>query len=283
MLPLRAFAVDRKLLLRDIQQPGSLQPCLRAAGLSARSACSRVCSANCVISSALSLRPDDADKCRSNAAADQRSARALLQSDGYGAYTRLADAHRAGGPVTLAACWAHLRRYFYELHVAGLSTTATWTVERMAALWRVEEGVRGSKSEIRLAARRATSAAIVAELFERWETELKRIPRKSKLAEAIRYGIRRRAAFERFLHDGRLDIDNNTVERTIRPQTRRGSLCSSFSSACKQRKRSVVGRVTRAALSGNRIPHRIRCQIGCADLERRARHNLNSGKDIRLD
>ena len=143
----------------------------------------------------------------------------LLQSDGYAAYTRLADAHRAGGPVTLAACWAHLRRYFYELHVAALSTTATWTVERMAALWRVEEEVRGSAPEIRQAARRATSAAIVAELFEHWETELKRIPRKSKLAEAIRYGIRRRTAFERFLHDGRLDIDNNTVERAIRPQT----------------------------------------------------------------
>ncbi len=143
----------------------------------------------------------------------------LLQSDGYGAYQRLADAHRAGGPVTLAACWAHLRRYFYELHVAGLSTTVTWTVERMATLWRVEKEVRGSKPETRLAARRATSAAIVIELFERWQTELGRIPRKSKLAEAIRYGIRRRAAFERFLHDGRLDIDNNTVERTIRPQT----------------------------------------------------------------
>lgn len=143
----------------------------------------------------------------------------LLQSDGYGAYTRLADAGRVGGPVTLAACWAHLRRYFYELHVAGLSTTATWTVERMAALWRVEEEVRGSKPETRLAARRTTSAAIVAELFERWEAELKRIPRKSKLADAIRYGIRRRTAFDRFLHDGRLDIDNNTVERTIRPQT----------------------------------------------------------------
>jgi transposase len=143
----------------------------------------------------------------------------LLQSDGYAAYQRLADAHRAGGPVTLAACWAHLRRYFYELHVAGLSTTATWTVERMTALWRVEAEVRGCKPEIRLAARRATSAAIVAELFERWDAELRHIPRKSKLAEAIRYGIRRRAAFERFLHDGRIDIDNNTVERAIRPQT----------------------------------------------------------------
>jgi len=143
----------------------------------------------------------------------------LLQTDGYGAYIRLADPQRAGGPATLAACWAHLRRYFYELHVAGLSATATWTVERMAALWRVEEEVRGGTPDIRQAARRATSAAVVAELFERWEAELRRIPRKSKLADAIRYGIRRRAAFERFLHDGRIDIDNNTVERAIRPQT----------------------------------------------------------------
>ena len=121
--------------------------------------------------------------------------------------------------MTLSACWAHLRRYFYELHIAGLSDTATWTVERMAGLWAVEHEVRGTSSDIRQAARRTTSAPIVAELFERWETELKRIPRKSKLADAIRYGIRRRADFERFLHDGRLDIDNNTVERTIRPQT----------------------------------------------------------------
>jgi len=143
----------------------------------------------------------------------------LLQSDGYAAYKRLAHPHRAGGPVTLAACWAHLRRYFYELHIAGLSDTATWTVERMAGLWSVEQEIRGSPPEIRQTARRTTSAAIVAELFERWEAELKRIPRKSKLAEAIRYGTRRRTDFERFLHDGRIDIDNNTVERTIRPQT----------------------------------------------------------------
>jgi transposase len=69
--------------------------------------------------------------------------------------------------VTLATCWAHLRRYFYELHIAGLSATATWTVEHMAALWGVEQEVRASTPEIRQAARRTTSAAIVAELFER--------------------------------------------------------------------------------------------------------------------
>lgn len=143
----------------------------------------------------------------------------LLQSDGYAAYKRRADPRRADGAVTLSASWAHLRRHFYELHIAGLSDTATWTIERIAGLWEVEQQIRGSAPDIRQAARHTTSAAIVTELFERWEAELKHIPRKSKLADAIRYGIRRRADFERFLHDGRLDIDNNTVERTIRPQT----------------------------------------------------------------
>lgn len=143
----------------------------------------------------------------------------LLQIDGYAAYRALAEPDREGGPVTLVACWAHLRRKFFELHAAGLSETATWTVERMAALWAVEREVRGHAPDARRAARQRAAAPVVAELFERWEAELQRIPGKAKLAEAIRYALRRRADLERFLDDGRLDIDNNTVERAIRPQT----------------------------------------------------------------
>jgi transposase len=143
----------------------------------------------------------------------------LLQVDGWGAYNRMAEAKRKGGPLTLAACWAHLRRKFYELHVAGVSHVATETVERMAELWAIEETVRGQDPDSRRAARQQQSAAIVAELWHFWEKELRRIPGKSKLAEAIRYATSRREALERFLHDGRLDIDSNAVERAIRPQT----------------------------------------------------------------
>jgi transposase len=143
----------------------------------------------------------------------------LLQVDGWGAYNRLAEATRAGGPLTLAACWAHLRRKFYELHVAGISQVASETVERMTTLWAVEEEIRGQDPEARRAARQQQSAAIVAELWLFWEKELARISGKSKLAEVIRYARSRREALERFLHDGRLDIDSNAVERAIRPQT----------------------------------------------------------------
>lgn len=150
----------------------------------------------------------------------------LLQVDGWGAYNRLAEATRAGGPITLAACWAHLRRKFYELHAAGISHVASETVERMATLWALEEDIRGKDPEARRAARQQQSAAIVAELWPFWEKELARISGKSKLAEAIRYARSRREPLERFLHDGRLDIDSNAVERAIRPQaiTRKNAL-----------------------------------------------------------
>ena len=143
----------------------------------------------------------------------------LLQVDGWGAYNRLAEAKRAGGPLTLAACWAHLRRKFYELHVSGVSHVASQTVKRMAALWAIEESIRGQNPDARRAARQEQSAPIVAELWPFWEKELSRISGKSKLAEAIRYARSRREALERFLADGRLDIDSNAVERAIRPQT----------------------------------------------------------------
>ena len=74
----------------------------------------------------------------------------LLQVDGWGAYNRLAEAKRRGGPLRLAACWAHLRRKFYELHVSGVSHVASETVERMAKLWKIEERIRGHDPDLPL-------------------------------------------------------------------------------------------------------------------------------------
>lgn len=74
-------------------------------------------------------------------------------------------------------------------------------------------------ADSRAALRQEKSAAIVASLFEQWETELRKVSGKSKTAEAIRYALARREALERFLTDGRIEIDSNIVERAIRPQT----------------------------------------------------------------
>jgi transposase len=145
--------------------------------------------------------------------------RGILQVDGYTAYNRLARPDRGNDAVTLAGCWAHVRRKFYELHIADSSKLATTTIERMTQLWEIEERVRGKEPNARVAARQETSVAIVADLFKLWQDALPRISGKSKLAEAIRYAISRRPTLERFLTDGRVEIDSNIVERAIRPQT----------------------------------------------------------------
>jgi hypothetical protein len=121
--------------------------------------------------------------------------RGILQVDGYAAYDKLVRSDRGNDGVTLAGCWSHGRRKFYELHVAESSKVATETVERMATLWQFEETVRGQSPEARVAARQQTSAAVVAELFALWQQTLPRISGKSKLAEALRYAISRRAMF----------------------------------------------------------------------------------------
>jgi transposase len=89
----------------------------------------------------------------------------------------------------------------------------------MTELWRVEDEVRGRNAEVRATLRQEKSAALVARLFDLWEKELGKVSGKSKTAEAIRYALTRREALERFLSDGRIEIDSNIVERAIRPQT----------------------------------------------------------------
>jgi transposase len=152
--------------------------------------------------------------------------RGILQVDGYAAYNKLVRKDGGNDSAILAGCWSHSRRKFYELHVAKSSKIATDTVERMARLWEIEERVRGQSPEARVAARQEISAAIVRDLFTLWQATLPRVSGKSKLAEALRYAISRRDIFERFLTDGRIELDSNIVERAIRPQaiTRKNSL-----------------------------------------------------------
>lgn len=143
----------------------------------------------------------------------------ILQVDGYAAYNRLARSAGANEGVTLAACFAHVRRRFYELHVNESSHLATQTVTTMAGLWAIEADIRGQDPATRVKARQEKSATIIKALFDLCEKELPRLSGKSKLAEAIRYATSRRTALERFLNDGRIELDSNTVERAIRPQT----------------------------------------------------------------
>src|SRR3712207_1812486 len=73
------------------------------------------------------------------------------------------------------------------------------------------------RSDIRRAARQARSQPLVTELFAWLERQLTRLPGGSPTAKAIRYALNHRDGLERFLEDGRVEMDSNVVERAIRP------------------------------------------------------------------
>jgi transposase len=137
----------------------------------------------------------------------------ILQVDGYAGYRALAER----GDVQLALCWAHVRRCFYELAAAGPAPIASEALERIAKLYAIESEVRGRNADERRAVRQEKSRPIIDD-FEPWlRTKLELISQKTKLAETIRYALSRWRGLTCFLDDGRIEIDSNVVERSIRP------------------------------------------------------------------
>ena len=136
----------------------------------------------------------------------------ILQVDGYSGYSALA---RRSQHLHLAFCWSHVRRKFYEL--ADNSPVATEVLRRIASLYAIEAEVRGTSAEERSAIRSEQARVIVDDLRIYLEARLRQVSAKSKLADAIRYALTRWDGLKLFLDDGRVELDSNTVERSIRP------------------------------------------------------------------
>ena len=141
----------------------------------------------------------------------------LLQVDGYAGYNGLTKAGREPGPIRLAYCLAHARRKFTDVYKATGSAFAQEIIARMAEVYKIEAEVRGTSAAHRLEARQARTAPLMAALKLRLEGALAQMSKKSTLAKAIRYGLSHWTGLTLFLQDGRLELDNNTVERSIRP------------------------------------------------------------------
>jgi len=137
----------------------------------------------------------------------------ILQVDGYGAYKALAE----GGAVALAFCWAHVRRKFFEIQAATPAPIAAEALARIGALYAVEREIRGLSAQSRGAVRHARARPILEAMKPWLEAKLAAVSGKSTIAEAIRYALSRWAGLTRYLDDGRIEIDNNVVERAMRP------------------------------------------------------------------
>jgi Transposase IS66 family len=139
----------------------------------------------------------------------------ILQVDGYAAYKALARGH--GGAIQLAFCLAHARRKFVEVYKTTSSPFAHEVIERLQAIYAIEAEIRGSGAEQRLAARRARTAPLMEALKARLTEMVGQLFSQSKLTEAINYALNHWEGLTLFLSDGRVEVDSNTVERSMRP------------------------------------------------------------------
>jgi transposase len=201
-----------------------------------------------------------------------RRFRGILQADAYSGFTPLYQ----DGTVVEAACWAHARRKFYDLHMSGNAPIATAALQRIGALYAIERDIRGSLPALRARVRQDRAAPLL-DAFQVWLTQsLATVSAKSELAGAIRYALVRWPALTRYCHDGRVEIDNNTAERAIRPVVlgRRnylfaGSDAGGERAACVY---SLIG----TALLNDRDPYLYLRHV----LERIAEHPINRVEEL---
>jgi transposase len=141
-----------------------------------------------------------------------------VQCDGYAAYPCFAKGRE--GTITLAGCWAHARRAFYEARQESPKVSG-WFLRQIQALYHIESVLRDQQAGPALrGAVRAHQSRPVVERIGRALVRFKRLGRflpKSLLGEAIDYALGQWSALQVYLGDGRIEVDNNLVENAIRP------------------------------------------------------------------
>ena len=144
----------------------------------------------------------------------------VIQCDGYGAYRAFAKRHTQS--LTLAACWAHVRREFVEASQTGEHRAdALLIVKLIGHLYGVEGRLRKQRASAKLRAvvRGAESRPVVERIgaiLTDWKKRRRHLP-KSQMGRAVDYALTLWTGLGVYLHDGRVEIDNNLVENAIRP------------------------------------------------------------------
>jgi transposase len=142
--------------------------------------------------------------------------RGVLQADGYAGFERLFNDTDPQHPIREAACWAHARRKFYDIHQATDSPLALEALNRIAELYAIEEQIRGQPPQTRQQIRTARAGPKLAELHAWMIQTRSHLSKKSDLAGAIHYALSRWRALTRYCDDGCIEIDNNAAERSLR-------------------------------------------------------------------
>jgi transposase len=135
-----------------------------------------------------------------------------LQADGYAGYDQLYLA----GSIREAACWAHVRRKFYDLEQAHASPIAAEAIRRIAQLYAIESAVRGKPPDDRRSMRQQHAQPLLDDFHAWLLRSLATLSVKSATAGAIHYALNRWQALLTYLQDRMVEIDNNAAERALR-------------------------------------------------------------------
>jgi transposase len=173
--------------------------------------------------------------------------RGVLQADAFAGFNRLYER----GTIVEAACWAHVRRKFYDFYEAHQSPLAKEALDRIAALYVIEKEIRGRPPDERRSIRNARARPLLESLQQWLKDTLPKLSKKSDLTHAIHYALGRWTPLMRYCNDGRLEIDNNPAERALRAVALgRKNFLFAGSNAGGERAAAMYGLIGTAKLNG---------------------------------
>lgn len=141
-----------------------------------------------------------------------------LHADAYSGYNQLyLSQEDKEAKIKEAACWAHARRKFYDVTITNDKASIAFDVlDQIGEIYKIEETIRGTAPDIRYQVRQKESKPLVEKLFSYLNKYYKQLPKKSSTAKAIAYALNQENALKNFLADGRIEVDNNAAERSLR-------------------------------------------------------------------
>ena len=136
----------------------------------------------------------------------------VLQADAYAGFNALYE----DGAIQEAACWAHARRKFYDLHEARPSALTAEALRRIGELYLIEADIRGKPPDERRQVRQTRVRPLIDGLENWLHASLEKLSRKSDTSAAILCALNLWPALVRYCSDGAIEIDNSAAERALR-------------------------------------------------------------------
>ena len=146
-----------------------------------------------------------------------------LVCDGYSAYHRLGELRN--GEITVANCWAHVRRHFAnaikaqkDLSKEQLDTSvAGQALKRIAAIYAADNRLKNLSAEERQKERHRIIAKDAEAYFAWARSMMSEVLENSETYKGLQYSLNQETYLKRFLNDGSIPLDNSCSERSIRP------------------------------------------------------------------